>query len=290
MSLEGVLNIDKPGGITSHDVVGRVRRLGKLRRVGHAGTLDPLATGVLIVCLARATRLVEYVMGQPKTYTAVIRLGQTTDTYDAEGSVMQERPYPTEIAPILAILPPFRGDIWQTPPAYSAIKQGGQPVYKRARQGEAVILQPRPVTIYALTLEAYTPPHLHLTITCSTGTYIRSLAHDIGQTLGCGGHITALRRTAVGAFSSETAVSLDTLTAENITSYLLPPETAVAHLPALHLTADETTELQYGRSIAQTAPPPAHTVSLYTPDKQFIGLAISENECWQPHKLFHLTP
>ena len=166
---EGLLVIDKPDGITSHDVVKQVRRLSQIRRVGHAGTLDPLATGVLLVCLGRATRLIEYLMGQPKTYVGTVRLGQSTNTYDAEGEITQQRPVTVTEADIAAALPLFRGNIEQVPPLFSALKRQGQPLYKLARQGETVYLEPRPVTIYRLDMLRWEPPSLPRRVACSAG-------------------------------------------------------------------------------------------------------------------------
>ncbi len=285
---EGVLNVDKPEGITSHDVVYRVRRLSGVKRVGHAGTLDPLATGVLIVCLGRATRMVEYLMGQPKTYETRIRLGQTTNTYDAEGEVTQERPIPPLSHDTLeTFLTPFRGSIQQHPPAYSAIKQAGKPLYKLARQGLAVETKPRPVTIYALDLLEITLPFIHLRVVCAAGTYIRSLAHDLGQAIGCGGHVAALRRTAVGNFTAAQATSLDVLTPTNLSQYLQPCDSAVLHLPLLSLGEAETKKLQQGQPIPfQPHHPIADLARVYGPQGQFVGLVTQGHAVWQPHKMF----
>lgn len=288
MMAAGVLNIDKLQSMTSHDVVSRIRRVSNMRRVGHAGTLDPLATGVLLLCVGRATRLVEYLMGQPKQYITTVRLGQTTDSYDAEGDVVTERPY-THVTTthIAAALEPFRGTIQQQPPMYSAIKKDGQPLYKLARQGKEVERPSRSVHIYSLEMTAWEPPHLSLSVTCSSGTYIRSLAHDLGESLGCGGHVTALRRTAVGDFTLATAIPLDALTPDNWLDYLLPSETAVAHLPRLNIAQQSAQKLQMGQQIMRTADhPAAPLVRIYTPDDQFIGLAVGTDESWQPHKIF----
>lgn len=283
---EGILNIDKPGGMTSHDVVNRVRRVAGLRRVGHAGTLDPLATGVLLLCLGRAARLVEYLVGQPKTYETAVRLGQRTNTYDADGEVLVERPCtftPDELADALTH---FRGTIQQTPPIYSAIKKNGQPLYKLARQGIEVEVEPRQVTIYELDVTAVTLPILTLRITCSSGTYIRSLAHDLGEMLGCGGHVASLRRTAVGAFSTETAVPLDHLTADNLHTYLLPAETAVAHLPRINVNAQAVGRLFQGQPVPIGGEPEAELVRVYGPENEFIGLVTADEGNWQAHKMF----
>ena len=286
-SLAGLLNIDKPTGITSHDVVNRVRRVAGMRRVGHAGTLDPLATGVLLVCLGRATRLVEYLTGQPKTYEAVIRLGQTTDTYDAEGAVTAERPITFSETDLAQALARFQGEIEQAPPMYSAVKQGGQPLYKLARQGKEVARPPRRVTIYQLDVLEWRPPLLSLRIRCSKGTYIRSLAHDLGKALGCGGHIAALRRAAVGDFTLATAVPLADLTPDNLKNYLLPVDAAVSHLPRLDLPEAEANRLLMGQPVPrQPAQPAAGLVRAYGADGRFLGVARANETTWQAVKMF----
>jgi tRNA pseudouridine55 synthase len=283
----GVLNIDKPAGLTSHDVVNRIRRLAGLRRVGHAGTLDPLATGVLLVCLGRATRLVEYLTGQPKTYLATIRLGQTTNTYDAEGEITAEKPVMATEQEIETALAAFRDTISQLPPMFSAVKQGGRPLYKLARQGEEVERAARQVTIYELELLDWQPPDLQLRVVCSAGTYIRSLAHDLGRTLGCGGHITELRRTAIGSFTIETAVPLDNLTSDNLATHLLPAEAAVQQFPRLDVTAEEALSLQQGKQIGrQSSQPNAPLVRAYDENGRFLGILTSIENGWQPHKIF----
>jgi tRNA pseudouridine55 synthase len=285
---EGVFNLDKPSGLTSHDVVKRIRRLTGIRRVGHAGTLDPLATGVLLVCLGRATRLVEYLVGRTKVYVATMRLGQTTDTYDAEGVILSERP----VAGITrdkveGSLAHFRGKIRQRPPMYSAVKQHGQPLYKLARQGVEVERTPREVTIHELTLLDWDPPLCDLRIACSSGTYIRSLAHDLGNSLGCGAHVTALRRTAIGDFEVETAVPLEELTADNWRLHLQPSDRAVAHLPRLDLSETEAERLQKGQRIHRLADHPQQSPArIYDPARQFIGIITATEQEWKPRKIF----
>lgn len=284
----GVLNIDKPAGMTSHDVVNRVRRAASTRRVGHAGTLDPLATGVLLVCVGRATRLVEYLVGQPKVYEATIRLGQTTNTYDADGEVIAERPLTFTPQDLENALTQFRGEIEQVPPMFSAIKQDGQPLYKLARQGKEVARKTRQVTIDELSVLEWNAPHLTVRVVCSSGTYIRSLAHDLGEVLDCGGHITILRRTAVGDFGVNTAVSLNDLTSDNIASWLLPLNTAVAHLPRLDLTTQESDDLLQGKQISSPPPHTPQTIArAYNPQAEFIGVVTATNDGWRAKKMFH---
>jgi tRNA pseudouridine55 synthase len=286
--MEGILNIDKPQWLSSHDVVAQLRRICATRRIGHAGTLDPLATGVLLVCVGRATRLSEYLMGQQKTYEATVRLGQTTNTYDAEGEVVAERPFShITQSTIGEALLSFRGSIEQIPPIYSALKVNGQPMYKLARAGKEVEAKPRPITIYALDLLDWTPPNLHLRVVCSTGTYIRSLAHDIGERLACGGHITVLRRTAVGEFQIEDAVSLAELTTDKCQEALFASDQAVINLPRLDADEAETQALLLGQRIPCLPNQPKEGLArVYDPAGEFFGILLREGEVWRPKKMF----
>jgi tRNA pseudouridine55 synthase len=282
----GLLHIDKPGGLTSHDVVNRVRRIAGQRRVGHAGTLDPLATGSLILCLGTATRLIEYLVGRAKVYEATVRLGQTTDSYDAAGEIVRERPLTAVTrAAIEAAFPHFQGDIQQLPPMYSAVKMDGRRLYELARQGIEVERSLRAVTIYELELLDWQPPDLTIRVACSSGTYIRSLAHDLGEWLGCGGHITALRRTAVGQFQVGAAIPLDELTPDNLPDYLQPMETAVAHLPAVYLPESDSGRLVQGQRPARQPDQPEGLVRVYTESGQFVGVATAVGEEWQARKI-----
>lgn len=207
--MNGILIIDKPTGWTSHDVVARLRTLLKQRRVGHGGTLDPLATGVLPVFIGRATRAVAFCEDYDKSYTARLALGLVTDTQDITGEVLSKSdPGPITLSDIEAVLPRFRGEILQTPPMYSAIKVGGKKLYELARKGIEMERPPRPVTIHALSVRQDEEGFV-LDVTCSKGTYIRTLCHDIGQALGCGAAMSALRRTRVGPFTLEDAVTLE---------------------------------------------------------------------------------
>ena len=282
----GLLVIDKPLGLTSHDVVQRVRRASGVRRVGHAGTLDPLATGVLLVCVGWATRLVEYLVAGQKTYETTVRLGQTTATYDAEGEIMDERPVTVTSEQIQTALVPFRGDIRQQAPAYSAIKRDGQPLYKAARRGEAIDLPVREVTIFALEMLDYQPPDVTLRAVCSPGTYIRSLGHDLGQALGCGGHLVALRRTASGGFTADQATPLDALTADTWRDHLLPPEAAVGDMAAVTVSPDDAINLQQGRAIAAPgALANGAWGAAFAPDGRLLGIVQATGDQLQPHKM-----
>ena len=285
MSLSGFIVIDKPVGPTSHDVVGRVRRLSGVRRVGHAGTLDPLASGVLLVGLGRATRFIEYLVGLPKVYETTIRLGVATTTYDAEGEIVSERPVALTLDEIAAALDAFRGPIRQRVPAFSAVKRDGQPLYKQARRGETPDLPERDVTIYELEMLAWESPDLTLRVAASSGTYIRSLAHDLGQALGPGGHITVLRRTAVGEFTTAEAVTLDALTPDNVAGFLRPPEMAVAHLPRATFNDEEEARLGNGRRVAAPGDVASGEAAAFGPGGRFLGIVAVEEGEWRPRKM-----
>ncbi len=206
---DGILIIDKPAGLTSHDVVNRVRRVTKIRQVGHAGTLDPMATGVLVVCLGQATRVSEYLLGHDKAYHATIRLGLETNTYDADGEVVATHAVNVERGEVERALAQFVGEIKQVPPMYSAIKREGQKLYEFARQGIEIEREARSVVVRSIELCSYQAPDATIDVRCSAGTYIRSIAHDLGVLLGTGGHLIGLRRTAAGPFTVDQAITLE---------------------------------------------------------------------------------
>jgi tRNA pseudouridine55 synthase len=210
--MDGILLIDKPVDWTSNDVVQKVKRLLGLKKVGHAGTLDPMATGLLLLCMNKATKEVETLMHYPKTYEATVTLGQSTETADREGQVVEEMPVPAlAMDTVNTMLDDFRGPIEQIPPMYSALKYKGKPLYRWAREGKVIERQPRPVKIYDLILQNIQGHSLSLTIQCSRGTYIRSLAVDIAQKLGTVGHLSQLRRTECGPFSTQQAITMAVL-------------------------------------------------------------------------------
>ncbi len=249
-SVHGFFNIDKPKGLTSHDVVDEVRHIVRQRRVGHAGTLDPLATGVLVVAIGQATRLLEFMTGHDKEYRFTVRLGEETDTLDAEGRVIATAPVPSlDVETIRQTLNQFIGDIEQIPPLYAAIRHRGKRLYEWARAGVSVTPQPRRIHIARLELEAWNPPDLTLYVVCSAGTYVRALARDIAHALGTRGHVVALRRTASGPFRVEDAVPLSLLReAPNWRTYLLPVDTGLTHIPAFTLTPAQWADIRHGRS------------------------------------------
>jgi len=246
----GLLNIHKPSGMTSRDVVNRVQRLVRGVKVGHAGTLDPLATGVLVVALGPATRLVEYVQQMPKSYVGTFLLGRTSDTEDVEGNVVEldDPPQPTR-QDVEAALPAFLGMIQQLPPAFSALKVQGRRAYDLARRGEQVELQPRPIEIMRLTVVRYEYPELELEVCCGSGTYIRSLGRDVAHWLGTAAVMSALQRTAIGDFRLTDAMEFDQLTPETIESRLLSPRRAVVQLPTAVLTDEEMRRVVHGMTV-----------------------------------------
>ena len=305
----GLVIVDKPGGMTSHDVVARVRRLAGTRRVGHAGTLDPMATGVLVVGVEKATRLLGYLALTEKTYVATIRLGQSTSTDDAEGEPAGGSPA-TDIAPgaLDAEIAELTGDIWQVPPGVSAIKVNGQRAYKLTRAGAAPELAARPVTVFEFTVTGVRPVgdflDLDAVIRCSSGTYIRALARDLGAALGTGGHLTALRRTAVGPYDLAQAHTLQQLedqkrqnpdlerteapVAPEFPAHPAPTpawitpmaEAAAAAFPRLDLTAEDAHRLAQGARLPLPSagwPEPGTPVAAFDPDAALVALVTAES-------------
>lgn len=257
--MNGILNVNKPAGWTSHDVVAWLRHLLHVKRVGHAGTLDPLATGVLLVCVGQATRVAEYLMASPKSYQGRIQLGVVTDTYDVEGTILARHPVPELTrAALQDVLACFVGRILQTPPAFSAIKQDGISLHRLARRGQAVAPAPRPVTIHRIALLSWEPPFLEVAVDCDPGTYIRSLAHDVGQALGCGAALAGLIRTRSGAFTLADAATVEELAAAaaagTIGRYLRPLRAALSGLIPVTVTEAQAATLRRGQPIPGLPP------------------------------------
>lgn len=288
--IHGFLNVCKPRGFTSHDVVAVVRRALGSRRVGHAGTLDPLAEGVLPVCVGRYTRLVDFVSEGQKGYYAELELGARTSTDDAEGKVLEQHPVPDLTdADLEQALAPFRGRIQQVPPAYSAVKVAGQRAYDLARRGDAPVLAARAVTVHRLDALNWQPPTLTLLVACSKGTYVRSIVRDLGEALGCGAHLTRLVRLWVGTFSLAEAYSLDEIGAAasggSLNSVLRPAEVALRSLPAAIVERRRIIDMSHGRP--WPAQPEADTEGLarvYDSDGLLLGLAEHDvkRRAWQP--------
>jgi tRNA pseudouridine55 synthase len=231
--------------MTSHDVVARIRKTLKIKRVGHGGTLDPDATGVLVIGVGRAARLLSYAQDAPKTYEARGRLGIVTSTQDASGEVVAERPVHVSEDDLRLALRNLTGDIEQVPPMVSAVKVGGERLYKKALRGEEVEREPRRVTVYAFDLMSFQLPDLSVVVRCSAGTYVRTLIHDLGLALGCGAHLTELRRTASGGFTEVDALPLDEISAES----LGPPLALVSHLPRISVSTETGALVRTGRKL-----------------------------------------
>jgi tRNA pseudouridine55 synthase len=284
----GFLNIDKPLHSTSHDVVAQVRRSFGIKKVGHAGTLDPLATGVLVVCVGAATRLSEYVMYATKHYRARVRLGITTDTYDAEGAMLRERDASHITHNVVEqVLATFLGEIEQIPPMYSAIKRGGRKLYELARAGEIVERAARQVRIDALSISDWSPPEFTLDVTCSAGTYIRSLAYDLGEVLGVGAHLAGLVRTASGVFTLGNAVALESLlNSADWMSYLISPDVVLVEMPVVQLDAVGTDHILHGRAVPADDRIEGVLGRAYDPDGHFIAIVRVESGLWRPEKVF----
>ncbi len=288
----GFINLNKPPGPTSHDVVAWVRRGTGVRRVGHAGTLDPMASGVLVLGLGPATRLLEYLAGSAKRYLARVRLGVETDTYDAEGRITAERPFEhVGRADVEQAMEAFRGEIEQVPPMYSALKRGGKPLYRLARAGQEVKLEPRPVTIYSLELVGWEPPFVILDVECSPGTYIRSLAHDLGRALGCGAHLAGLVRTASGDFRLDDAIRWAEFEAAmrdgSWPDLLISPGRALAFMPKVTLGPDDVGRVAHGQAI-KAREFPSERVRAHDEEGHLVAIleADPESGVWRPRKVF----
>ncbi|MFN8533961.1 MAG: tRNA pseudouridine(55) synthase TruB [Dehalococcoidia bacterium] len=285
----GLLAIDKPAGWTSHDVVARLRRLTGQRRVGHSGTLDPSATGVLVVCFGTATRLLEYLVGADKVYQSEFVLGVTTDTDDAEGAVLSRAdPSGLTAEQVTGALDAFIGEIDQTPPAVSAVKVGGVRAYALARAGKALALAPRRVTIQRIELISLSLPRLVVRISCGSGVYIRSIARDLGERLGVGGHVRSLRRLAVGEFTIDDAVSLETVEAAALAGTLdeliAPPLRALVGWPVVPLDGASVAAICQGRAILREGEP-GLLAAATDAEGRLIAILEAADGQWQPVKV-----
>jgi tRNA pseudouridine55 synthase len=295
-AISGVLVVDKPVGMTSHDVVQAIRTGTGLRRAGHTGTLDPRASGVLVILVGPAVRLSEFVSASDKRYQAIIRLGSTTDTFDADGKITQS-PSPVNVTEeqFEKVLNTFIGEIEQTPPPYSAVKVQGRKAYELAREGEEVELAPRKITVHHLEILEWAPPEVVIDVHCSSGTYVRSLANDLGNALGCGAYLVGLRRTKSGRFSLREATPLRKLQeafhAGNWYQYLIPAAEALAEWPAVELTPDDVENIRHGHRIRAGGEAEAGMVRGVSTQGELVALMdlvtgeTGEPE-WQPKKVF----
>jgi tRNA pseudouridine55 synthase len=292
--VSGVLVVDKPVGLTSHDVVQIIRKGTGIRRAGHTGTLDPRASGVLVVLVGPAVRLSEYVSASDKRYQATIRLGQSTDTYDSEGVLSGE---PVDVSKLSEeafedLLQGFIGEIQQVPPAYSAVKVKGKKAYERARNGEEVELEPRTINVYSLELLEWAPPETVIDVFCSSGTYVRSLANDLGENLGVGAHLVGLRRTKSGRFTLRDAVSLRRLRDSFVTGewsqFLIPASEALGDWPAVELSADEVDKLRHGHRVPAGEGSNGWARAI-TEQGDLVALIEYVDGEWQPRKVFFIS-
>jgi tRNA pseudouridine55 synthase len=295
--IDGILLLDKPRAMTSNEALQRVKRLYKAAKAGHTGSLDPLATGLLPVCLGGATKFSAYLLDADKRYRVRVRLGITTSTADAEGEVLKTAPVEgVDEATLRSVLTRFLGPVEQLPPMYSAIKHQGERLYKLARRGIEVERQPRTVMIHTLELLELSPPELELDVHCSKGTYVRTLAEDIGAALGCGGHVVGLRRTGVGPYKEPesrfvTLGELETMAEEEnglaaMDHLLLPLESALAHWPSVRLSEDAAFYLRQGQAVLVPRAPTEGLVRLYDPSGKFVGVgAILDDGKVQPKRL-----
>lgn len=294
--VSGILLLDKPAGLTSNAALQRVKHLFRAAKAGHTGSLDPLATGLLPLCFGMATKFSAFLLDADKHYRVRVRLGETTTTADAEGELVATAPTDgVSEAELVSVLERFRGPIEQMPPMYSAVKHHGERLYKLARQGIEVERESRSVTIFAIELRSFEPPDFEVDVHCSKGTYVRSLAEDIGSRLGCGGHVTALRRTGVGPYldADGTFVTLERLEqsvdegAASLDALLLPLDSALGHWPAVRLSEDAAFYLRQGQPVLVPRAPLDGLVRLYDPSGHFIGVGeILDDGKVQPKRLF----
>ena len=292
--IHGVFLLDKPQGMSSNDIMQKVKRIFQANKAGHTGALDPLATGMLPICLGEATKFSQFLLDADKRYLVTAKLGERTDTSDAEGQIVETRDVNVKTPEILTALEQFRGNILQVPTMFSALKHNGKPLYEYARQGITVEREARPITIFKLNFIEYNAPYLTLEVHCSKGTYIRTLVDDLGELLDCGAHVTMLRRTAVADYPTEKMLDWHALQSlaepqdlSLLDALLLPIDTAVAKLPALTLNESQTQGIGFGQRIKFDNPNRLQgQVRLFSHENRFLGVAvIDENNVIRPQRL-----
>ena len=292
--IHGVFLLDKPQGMSSNDIMQKVKRIFQANKAGHTGALDPLATGMLPICLGEATKFSQFLLDADKRYLVTAKLGERTDTSDAEGQIVETREVKVKTPEILTALEQFCGDILQVPTMFSALKHNGKPLYEYARQGITVEREARPITIFELNFIEYNAPYLTLEVHCSKGTYIRTLVDDLGEVLDCGAHVTMLRRTAVADYPTEKMLdwnTLQSLAAQQdlslLDALLLPMDTAVAKLPTLTLDESQAQGIGFGQRVKFDNPNRLQgQVRLFSHENRFLGVAvIDENNVIRPQRL-----
>lgn len=296
--IDGVFLLDKPQGMSSNEIMQKVKRLFQANKAGHTGALDPLATGMLPICLGKATKFSQFLLDADKRYLVTAKLGERTDTSDAEGQIVETRAVNVETPQILTALEPFRGDILQVPTMFSALKHQGKPLYEYARQGITVEREARPITVFELNFIEYQAPYLTLEVHCSKGTYIRTLVDDLGEVLGCGAHVTMLRRLAVADYPIEAMMSWDELQnlAEQqdlalLDQHLLPTDTAVSKLPALYLNEIQSRGIVFGQRVKFANEQNLQgQVRLFSAENVFLGVALIDGTVIRPQRLITQIP
>lgn len=277
-NIHGVILLDKPLGMSSNQALQKVKWIFNAKKAGHTGSLDPLATGLLPLCFGQATKVSEYLLDSHKKYRTVIRLGETTDTLDSEGEVLETRPVNVTEAQIEAALDQFRGKIKQVPPMYSALKKDGQPLYKLARKGQNIERPARDMTVHSLKATLIDKQHVELQVHCSSGFYIRSLAHDLGEVLGCGAHVVELRRTDIKSISVSDAVSIDFLESAPLEEVLQPIDSLLGDMPKLEISDEQAVSLTQGKVTPAQGLQTSELTRFYTPNKRLFGVGEVRSE------------
>jgi len=286
-NIHGVILLDKPIGMSSNQALQKVKWLFNAKKAGHTGSLDPLATGLLPLCFGQATKVSQYLLDSHKKYTTVIKLGETTDTLDSEGRVLETKPVNIADQQIEAALGQFRGAIKQIPPMYSALKKDGQPLYKLARKGEVIERPARDMTVYSLSAARLDNLHVELNVHCSSGFYVRSLAHDLGQALGCGAHVVELRRTDIKSINVEQAVTLERLQTACVESVLLPIDSLLAEMPQIEISDAQALSLTQGKATSANGLTTRELTRFYEPNKRLFGVGEVTSEGFlKTHRMF----
>lgn len=291
----GIVNVYKEKGWTSFDVVAKLRGMLRIKKIGHTGTLDPAAEGVLPVCISKATKVVDLITDKQKTYKTTCHLGIATDTQDATGTTLEEKPVTCNEEQVLECINGFVGDILQVPPMYSALKVNGKKLYQLAREGKTVERKARPITVYAIEDIEVDLPYVHFSVTCSKGTYIRTICHDIGQKLGCGGHMKSLIRTKVGHFTLENSLTIDQISdlidKDQFDDIMMPVDAVFAHLQAVHVKKAFNKWLYNGNKVPkeqliENISLNEETYRVYDEDDYFMGVYKPSEDTLRPLKLF----
>lgn len=287
LNLHGVILLDKPAGLSSNQVLQKVKWLLNAKKAGHTGSLDPIATGLLPLCFGQATKVSEYLLNSHKKYTTVLQLGQVTETLDSEGEVVGTKPVNVSDQELEQALDQFRGDIKQIPPMYSALKKDGQPLYKLARKGKTIERPARDMTVYDLAATRLSNTQVELTVHCSSGFYIRSLGHDLGQALGCGAHVIQLRRTDIKSLSVDDAYSLEQIESGNVEDLLMPIDTLITHMPKIVISDAQALSMLQGKVTAADGLQTAELSRFYYPDGRLFGVGeVSEQGNIKAQKTF----